>query len=310
MKHITLLAVVALLCVGALAFGDSATVALTGGVEGGAKIVLGDTSTIQQFTNNEGTTGWANLAVAATLGDLSANFYLRSSDFATWTIPNAWVTEKLFNKMVELRAGSIDNGVSGTAYNGWGGLSGVGIQVVVNPVAGMSAGVFLPAPLAAGELVPTLAKFKAGATYSLPNIANIALTFQNWAATGYEIDAGVSITAVPNLSAYIEAQVPNGGTIALTEDASYAMAPLTISLEVYEWLGTEFNMSIAPKVAYAMDIMTVWGKVKYTLKDSVIGPEIGATFAWGPMGSMSLVWNGTFGPTPANVVNIYFVHSF
>jgi len=309
MRHITLLAVVALMCVGAMVFADTATVALTGAVEGGAKIVLGTNSTIQQYTNNEGTTGWANMDLTATLGDLSANFYLRSSDFATWIIPNAWVTEKIFNKMVELRAGNIDNAMSSTANQGFGGISGVGIQLIVNPIAGLSIGAIVPAPLVPADLVNTISLFGVGASYSLPNLANIVLTYLN----AKEFDAGVNVTAVANLTAQLEAKIPTtkSPTYTIFENVTYKMGSLTPGVSATELIASTFDLTVTPIVTYAMDIYSIWAQVGYTMSNSKIAPEVGVSAAWNGMGTLKVYWDGSFaGSTTGNIIEINFIHNF
>jgi hypothetical protein len=265
--------------------------------------------TIGQYTNNEGTVGWANLAVAATLGDLSANFYLRSDDFATWTIPNAWVTEKLFNKMLELRAGNIDNGATGTANQGFGGIGGIGIQVIVNPVAGLVVGGLIPAPLTAADLTTTLQGFAVGATYSITDIANIALTYKG----AGELDAGVNVTAVKNLTLQLEAQVPTTAspTYKIFENVGYDMTPIVVACSFLETLaGSTFDLVATPSVSYTMDITKLYAQVGYTLSSSAIAPRVGVSFAWNGMGTLDLRYDGSFGATSSNKININFIHSF
>lgn len=312
MKRITLLAVLVFLCAGAMVFADSATVAFTGAVEGGAKIVNDSTgTTIQQYTNNEGTVGWANLSVAATLGDMSANFYLRSSDFTTWIIPNAWVTEKLFNKMVELRAGVIDNGVTGTANQGWGGLSGTGIQVVVVPMAGLSVGALIPANLTVGDFYNTLGTFRAGAAYSIPNLANIAMSYLNTK----EFDAGIDLKAVENLTAQLEAQIPltKSPTYKIFENIAYDLGAPKFAVSATESLptGAAFDLTVTPYAEYVMDITTLWAQVGYTMSTSKIAPEVGVSFAWNGMGTFKIVYDGSFASgATSHTVNLNFIHSF
>jgi len=305
--------VLAFLCVGAMVFADTATVALTGAVEGGAKIVAtGSSTTIQQYTNNEGTTGWANMDLTATLGDLSANFYLRSSDFATWIIPNAWVTEKLFNKVLELRAGNIDNAMSSTANQGWGGISVVGIQAVVNPVAGLSIGVGIPAPLVAADLSTTLAQFVAGVSFSVPNLANFVATFKNATVTGYEIDAGVDVKAVTGLTAQLETTLPigTGTTYKVFENVTYKIGSLTPGISATENFPT-FDITVTPVVTYAIDsVYSAWAQVGYTMSTSKIAPEVGVSAAWNGMGTLKLYWDGSFASTSSNTFEINFIHSF
>lgn len=313
MKRITLLAVLVFLCAGAMVFADSATVAFTGAVEGGAKIVNDSTGTsIQQYTNNEGTVGWANLSVAATLGDMSANFYLRSSDFATWTIPNAWITEKLFNKMVEVRAGVIDNGVTGTANQGFGGIGGTGIQIVLVPMAGLSIGGLIPASLPPlpgnGDLYNTLGTFRVGAAYSLPNLANFAMSYLNTK----EFDAGIDLKAVENLTAQLEAQIPltTSPTYKIFEKVGYDMGAPAFSVSATESLPT-FDLTVTPYVEYVMDITTIWAQVGYTMSTSKIAPEVGVSFAWNGMGTFKIVYDGSFASgANSHTINLNFIHSF
>lgn len=311
MKRIALLAVLVLLCAGSMAFAaDTATVALTGGVEGGAQIVLGANNTIQQYTKNEGTTGWANLSVAATLGDMAATFYLRSTDFVTWTIPNAWVTEKLFDKMLELRAGNIDNGATGTANQGFGGIGGIGIQAIVNPIAGLAVGVFIPAPLVAADLVTTLGLFKVGATYSITDIANIAMTYQGVG----EFDAGVDVKAIKNLTLQLEALIPTTAnpTMKFFENVGYAMDPIWFNVSALETLpsGGTMDLTVTPYVKYVTGIVTLWAQVAWTMSNNLIAPEVGCAVAWNGMGTFKLYYDGSFGATSSNTINIDFVHSF
>jgi len=309
MRHITLLAVLALLCVGAMVFADTATVALTGAVEAGAKIVMtGTSTTIQQYTNNEGTTGWANMDLTASLGDLSANFYLRSSDFATWIIPNAWVTEKLFNKVLELRAGNIDNALSSTANQGWDGISGTGIQIVVNPVAGLSIGAILPAPLVAADLTTTLGGFGIGASYSIPNVANIVATYLNNKEAGF----GVNVTAVTGLTAQLEGKFPltTGATYSIFENVAYKIGSITPGVSATESIGSTFDLTVTPVVTYAMDIYSIWAQVAYTMSSSKIAPEVGVSAAWNGMGTLKVYWDGSFATASSNTIEINFIHNF
>lgn len=301
MKKLVVLMIV-FLALGTMLYAENATVALTGGVEAGAQIVnTGGTTTIQQYTNNEGTTGWANMNLQATMGDLSANFYLRSTDFTTWTIPNAWVTELLMNKMVELRAGVIDNGATGTQNQGWGGLSGTGIQVVVNPISGLVIGALAPAPLAATDLSTALQDFRVGAQYTVADMAIVDMTYVG--GTSSEFDAGVSYTGMKNLTAQVEANILLGSATAKTqsifENVSYAMGDLTAGINSTQVLGgATTSITVTPNVSYTvMPTMVAYGQVAYTTDTKVVAPRVGVKFPWNGMGTLDLRYDGSFGGT-------------
>jgi len=321
MKKLVVLMIV-LMFVGAYVFADAANVTagsgaavtVAGAVEAGAKIVnSGSTTTIQQFTNNEGTTGWANLNLGASIGDMSANFYLRSTDFTTWTIPNAWVTEKLLKDMIELRAGNMDNAATSTANKGWGGVNGVGIQVLVLPISGLTIGANIPAPLTAvaiDDKAAGLAKtFKVGAAYAMPNLVTVDLTYQ---AAG-EFDAGVNVTAVPGLTAQVEAQIltAKGATNTIFENVTYALGALTVGANATEALATATTITIVPTVSYTISpTLNVYGQIGYTTPGNTIAPEVGVGLPFNAMGTLKIQYDGSFAKTSSNTININFIHNF
>jgi hypothetical protein len=314
MKRITLVLFIVLAFVGYMAFAeDTKTIGFSGAVEGGAKIAIsGSNMTIQQFTNNEGTSGWANLSVAATLGNFAANFYLRSSDFTTWTIPNAWITEKLLDGMIELRAGSIDNGVCGTANQGWGGVGGMGIQAVLKPIADLAIGLLIPAPLAAADLVADLQSMSVGASYAIPSVANIAITYNNISAG--TLNAGVNVTAVSGLTLQIEAQIPTSAspTYKFFENVAYAISPLTIGVNSLQTMaGSAMTINLTPNVTVGLAPITLYAQIGVAnlTGSMVISPQVSAAYAFNAMATAKVTLDLNLS-TSATTININFIHNF
>jgi len=282
-----LLVLLALTVLGVMAFADDVTWTYGATIKTGAQITLYSDSAIptaaRVYDNDDSVASRVRFDAEAALGDFSAHIRV-GGDFAgtvdtNFAFLNAWwATGKFFDKMLEVRAGNIDNSVTDTVNNGWGGSSVEGMQFVVVPVSGLSIAYGLPLIAANGHFMTDVAMSKAGFAYSMPNLATVKFTYVN--APGDKLSnvyGGVRILAVPNLTADLEFQaldlgnkaVGAAGNIELFENAQYAMgafAPGIVLDEVlYNDSAYKMQLYVKPYVDYTVsDSLMVGGNVKFT----------------------------------------------
>ena len=264
-----LVVLLALTAVAGLAFAQDAPVWTWGfAVNTGFEVKMGDSTSVPKPTiklwetiDTTAAPTHARFTGAVAMGDFGAHFYLQFPSDTTIlflgapsgivVFSNWWVTANLFDKMVQINAGAMDNAFSGTKNKGYGGTSPAGVQVVVMPIDGLKVGVALPI-LESTITVPQSNilenQFKAiqvGAFYTMPDTATFALTYVNaknvlGAAPldkSGEFDFGVNVLAIPNLTAQLEGNLANLGDSALSKyvlflNLAYKMDSLTPALAV------------------------------------------------------------------------------
>jgi len=309
-----LVVLLALTAVGIAAFADDAPVWTFGAVwNTGALVTIGSKSlvpdsTIQLYDNNEPAQTRARFIGQVDLGGYGAKWYtaMAGDDPALGlSFTNWWVYANLFDKMVQLNVGAVDNGFSGTVNKGYGGTSPQGIQIVVMPVDGLKIGMAVPVNESNGAgvaqdviLKDTFKTLQFGAFYTMPNMASFAFTYvmgkygktviaNDTAPTSKsaELAAGVNVLAIPNLTAQFELDLTAMGDKAAGKDElfqnfAYVMGPLTPGLTLYEDLyaasGSKMTFKINPNVDYAvMTGSNVGLSLTYTAnKDGQTGGKI------------------------------------
>jgi len=292
-----LVVLLALTALSVAAFADDVvwTYGLT--VKTGATLTFGDSTSFPQATlvpydADDSVASRLRFDAEATLGDFSAHIRVGGDnagmDATGDVFLNAWWVNAYFlDKMVQLQFGNLDHSVSDSVNKGWGGLSVEGAQVVVVPITGLSVGASVPVNAAAGTFNQNIAGTRVGFAYTMPNTAIVKFTYIN--APGdkqSDVAGGVEIDAIPNLKAQLEFQdtdlgskvfVPSAGfsnlgvktgAVELFEFASYAMGPLTPSLEMYQALPSD--------TSYKMQLYVKPG-IDYVVME---GTAVGATVKW------------------------------
>lgn len=207
-------------------------------------------------------------------------------------LPAWWVQAYFMDKMIQMQFGNLDHAVTDSVNKGWGGLNVEGAQIVVTPMTGLSVGVAIPAVSAKYTLDEGLAGTKLGLAYTMPNLAIVKFTYSNAGGDKMsDVAGGVEIDAVPNLKAQFEFQDTDlgnkttvlntpgvsdanlsvkEGAIELFEFASYALGPLTPSLEMYQALpgdsALDMQLYVKPGIDYVvMEGTAVGASVKYIM---------------------------------------------
>jgi hypothetical protein len=206
----------------------------------------------------------------------------------------------VLNNMLTLKAGILDESLFWTANRNWGGwLDGAfGIEVMVKPMPGLAISYYLPAaPIGQvggvlpwgpvsytgnGSLQDTLSGSSIQAAYSMANTVNIVAGFQGAHAnalagspvqdqTGY-IWAGVDVTAIPNVTARIEAQMKNLGNTAVSLnnaggendiflEGAYVMGPAKFDVAIWVYLyavsNSDMGWDVEPNVSYDLGVAKV-----------------------------------------------------
>jgi len=346
-----LVVLLALTAVGVAAFADAPTWTFGAVWNTGAQIKLGDSTTVPDTLlflsdNNEPAPTRGRFVGNADLGGYGAKWYVafpsddpkNGINFINW-----WVYANLFNKMVTLNVGAADTGFAGTVNKGWGGANVSGIQVIVAPIDGLKVGFGIPVnenlPVAFDvKLNDQLQAIQLGAFYTMPNLASFAFTYVNKAtsiagvtANSGEVDFGVNVLAVPNLTAQFEVQVKNlgassGNTIELFENAAYVMGPLTPAINLDEVIdntsGANMKIAINPNVDYAVMTGTNVGiSITYTMNtpntttNSALSLDPYVKFTFNSSAAVKI--DGNFGIADLNhtdkytlPININFMYSF
>lgn len=297
-----LVVLLALTCVGALAFADGApSIAINGFVDTGVAVLLpgasGATSTIQQYNNDSGNAGRFRLGIAITAPDGTFGFVSRMEG-DSGLIGNAggnsaagqyvmgfnrflgWAN--VFNGMLTLKAGILDELAFMTANRNWGAFldGAVGIEAIVKPTPGLAISYYLPAaqfpasiynlgaPVSYtgnGSITDTLSGSSIQASYSMPDLVNIVAGFQGAHSTvAYQYQtglfwAGIDVVAIPNVIARLEGQMQNIGSSTAGEndlfaEGAYTMGALKIDvaawLRLYATSNSDMGWDIEPNISY------------------------------------------------------------
>lgn len=266
-------------------------------IKTGAAIVVGDSTSTpdaQLWLNNADDPNLTRIRLdaEAAMGDTSVHIRV-GGDFAGYTIDkfaadtglfiaNWWVNNYFMDKMIQTQFGVLDHPVTDTVNKGWGGLNVSGAQFVVMPMSGVAIGLAIPIapPPPFNTVVPTFADglrgIHVGFGYTMTDLVTLRFTWINSPVTNAsELDAGVAVLAVPNLTAQLEAQVKSVGdssaqTIELFENAVYVMGPLSPGIEgdqvLYSASGAKAKIGIKPKIDYLlMSGVNLGASVAYTM---------------------------------------------
>ena len=199
--------------------------------------------------------------------------------YASWNRALVWGS--LFNRIVTLKAGILDEEAFsftwrpwGTEYV-WGGqIDGeLGLEAIVQPVAGLLVGYVLPI-VDRASFLDSLRGSTIGISYALQDfirvVAGARLTKQTDITLGDTTGvsfawAGIDFTAVKNLTARVAAQALGIGSaypwLQLYEEAGYAIDALGVNLkcweEMYTVANSSFGWQVEPTITYALGIITV-----------------------------------------------------
>jgi len=309
-----LVVLLAMTCLAGAAFAaDTPSIAINGFVDTGVAALLpgasGATQTMQQYNNDSGNAGRFRLGIAITAPDGTFGFISRmegdagligmkggNSNDGQWTMGFnrflGWAN--VFNGMLTLKAGMLDELAYQTANRNWGSwLDGaVGIEAAVKPMPGLSISYYLPAaqvPVSPynfgapvsytgnGSLNDTFMGSSIQAAYSMPNTVNIVAGIQfahaNALAGSAVQDksglfwAGVDVTAFPNVTARLEGEMQNiGATTApgendLFAEGAYVMGPLKVDvaawLRMYAASNSDMGWNVEPNVSYDLVVAKV-----------------------------------------------------
>jgi hypothetical protein len=345
----------ALTAIGVAAFAQDAPVWTFGAVwNTGAVITMGDSTsvpdaTIMLYDNNEPTIVRARFIGQVDLDGFGAKWYVALPESKTIYTPalaftNWWVYANVFNKMVQINVGAMDNSFSGTVNKGYGGASAAGFQIVAKPIDGLQIGVDIPVSpsVLLGDVLvkDQFAAIQIGAFYTMPNLASFALTYVNstTAITGpvsksSEFDFGVNVLAVPNLTAQFEGKLALlgdtvNGSYELFQNAAYVMGPLTPALalteDIYAVSGSKMKIAINPSIDYmVMTGSNVGLSLTYTMNSNgqaggtVSGLNVDpyVKFTFNPKAAVKIDANYTIPDLTATAtwnmpININFLYSF
>lgn len=177
---------------------------------------------------------------------------------------NGWA--KLFSGMLTVRAGRLDDYTIATPdWNNFGTTDGsFGMYFDVSPMAGLDIGFFQVIPSDGAAVGASANGDIIGLAYAMPNLvsvqAGVILDFRNTAANGHAIYFGADVTAVPNLTAMLEAKVEllNGSTpITLEQNIGYSMGALTVGARIGEVsnsaAATTLVWGVEPTVSYKVN---------------------------------------------------------
>ena len=297
----------AFLLIGMAAFGQ---VTFSGAVESGAQVVTDSSGTkLRQYDWNEGYPGWGQIILNAKLGDTASAFmYLRTTDMKSLSIPYAWLTEKFLKGALEARIGTMYSSIFMTPYEGFTGIDGEGVQLVVKLPPGVSIGGFVPLKDVLTDISSVSAGYKVGASFTKGFLsvlgtytgngnftAAASATFGGlWA--GFETQY-TKATDLYYLCPYIDYTKTNKFEITMDSwtDNKDIIMDSTTALYVNYWFVPEF---------------WVLGMVSYAPAGNVVKAREG--FVFKPFKSASLrIQNETaFGSTVSNTVNIMMIHNF
>jgi len=269
---------------GLLFAADAPALKWQGWIRTGAGFYTQETGTTFEDYNYDRVGGdRIRLAFSYTSADAVVGFYSRlslaDSNWKTNTVNAAgfhriygWAN--LFNKMLKIKAGVLDDYTIATAdWNGFGNTdTAVGLYFNLAPMAGLNVGFFQALPYSgavdaadfySGDLV--------GLSYAIPNIGAVQLgaslvsesnTTNVYTApwtfgTATYAWFGFNLTAVKNLTAILENKVQffsDATAFFLEQHVAYTMGSLTAGAyvgEVYD--GTDFYFGVEPSVSYKLN---------------------------------------------------------
>jgi len=275
--------------VSAFAFAEDVVWAWSATINTGAQITLGDSTSvpdamIEVYNADSPNASRIRFNGAATAGDYGLNFRI-STDLAGVEDTSLgmfelfdywWVTAKWMNSMVQVRAGAINNNVTDTVNNGWGGLNVDGLQLIVVPMENLSVGLNVPLSTPAETVNRALAGMELGFAYTMTDLVTLRATYQNVPGDkNSDIAFGAALLMVPNLTAEFEVLATDfsntvSGSTELFQNAAYAMGALkpgiTIDEKLYGDSALDMTIWVKPYVGYTvMEGTEVGASVKYTM---------------------------------------------
>jgi len=257
-----LVALLALSCIGFGGFAQAAapTVAWSGYASAGLQ-VGSDDSIVQKNIPNSGKNYRMRLTGVVADGDFGAKFRFQATAFAQVDYTQALVYGTFFNKMLKFKLGKLDDYTWATPWNAYGTFDGQkGVQLIVMPVAGMSAGLFVPATETSSKLSDAFKAAALGMAYSMDKTFNMVAGASLFGTTRSAY-ASFSLTAVENLGLQVEANFADLSKIepVVDLDLSYAMAPLTVTFHNTDTIASTLAWSVDPGVTYALNDMVTLG---------------------------------------------------
>jgi hypothetical protein len=205
---------------------------------------------------------------------------------------------KLFGGLLTVKGGILDDYTIATAdWFNFGNADKVpGLEFILTPISGLNVAFYqkLPSPTAPGNGASANGDI-VGLAYEMPNVvavqAGAVLDFVNTAASGHQVYFGFNVTAVPNLTAILEANVSlfNGSTpIQLEENVGYTMGALTVGVRAGEYTdSTGFDWGVEPTVTYKVDDNLAVNAIVnvYNAGNSAvpIGTGVGNVIFYGPV---------------------------
>jgi hypothetical protein len=285
--------------VSAFAFAEDVVWAWSATINTGAQITLGDSTSVPDAmieVRNADSPNASRIRFngAATAGNYGLNFRI-ASDFAGIADPAQvvagvvdlfhywWVTAKWMDNMVQLRAGAINNTVTDTVNNGWGGMNVGGMQLIVVPIENLSIGLGVPLSTPAEKVTSAFAGTKIGFAYTMTDLVTLRATWMNAGGENTSDFAfGAALLAVPNLTAEFEVNAVNFGDdgtvdpasgIELFQNAAYQMGALKPGITIDEtlWGDSALDMTIwvKPSIDYlVMDGLNVGASIKYIMNQA------------------------------------------
>jgi hypothetical protein len=268
-----LVVLLALTCLGAAAFADGPTAAWTvTGLYGFGVYMPSSGNVILPYDYSQVGTNRTRLDFKYTSADGNAGFLtetqyvgILAGGTGTLNFPRWNVWGKLFNGLLTIKGGQGDDyGVATKDWNVYGSTDGEnavgpGISFMLTPITGLNILFFQKIPAVSSPM--NLDGDLVGASFTMPNLvsvqAGVNLLSTQSASTGNKVYFGLSVTAIPDLTAILEGQASlfTGQTpIQLNQYIAYTMGPLTVGARIGEYLDSAVtDWGIEPTVTFKVD---------------------------------------------------------
>ena len=302
--------VLAFLMVGMLAFGQS----LSGAIESGFKVTSDSTGTkVQQFDWANGQPGWGNVKLKVVSESTSADLVIRSTDYATLSVPSMWITQKYFKDSLKILVGKTAAGLFATGYNGMGTIDTQGVVVSYTLPFGLSVGGSVPLTNTLTD-ISSLQKYKAAASFNYKGFSLVgiyenetvpvstgAISFaKNNVWLGFEVqDAGGTTFFCPYFDIMLF-----GDKFEFTFDYNATFQSPIEGSETELWFNYWFKpeFRLLGRVNYVVDSTQAGGGYLKTREGFVIKPAKNV--------SVRAQLDSTWKASPTHALNVMFQHSF
>jgi len=261
-----LVVLLALLCLGAAAFADGATMAWSVNAWSGFGFATTPAGTnFEQYNYNWVGQDTVRFGMKYTAADGNAGFNSRlqmsplsGTNAATFNQLNAWA--KFFGGMVTIRGGILDDYTIATKdWYSYGNTDGaLGLYVNLNLMPGLDIGVFQPAPAGTASqgtdqlFGPAGGKYNiAGAAFTMPDLVGV----QVGVAGDKSVYFGAKVLAIQGVTAILEGKYISASAtnVQLLENVGYAMGPLTVGARIGENIsGSDLYWGVEPTASYAV----------------------------------------------------------